>query len=216
MKRTKYGILLKHRRKIKYALQITNKIFLENDIPYWLEGGTLIAAVRNPARYILPWDNDGDISFHAEDIKRVHDLKPEFEKYGLQLVGFLSYKVMWKSWHLVCVMPSHHMKGYCVKTRNVFALIYNFIVKRFPYVELIYTKPFLRFFSWIKTYSFIRGKSEWVSQCAWVEFLDDVFPIPLEVEKYLTFRFGNWRKTHKYLSDTKLGTTYHKKFEDLK
>jgi glycosyltransferase involved in cell wall biosynthesis len=204
------------RDDIAYGLTVIKKIFDANDIHFWLEGGTLIAAMRDPSRHILEWDNDGDVSFDIKDIYRIHSLKSEFKEYGLQLKGFLSYKVMIRNTqHLVCVMPSHISKGYYVKTRNAFAILYNYIEKRFLPLELFITYPFLRFFNRFKTYSFIRGKKDWVEPFAYVEFCGDIFPIPFEVEKYLTFRFGNWLKEDRYVSDTKLNGKYHKRWGDI-
>lgn len=199
--------------KIVYALKIVKKIFDENDVHYWLEGGTLIAAMRDT--YILPWDNDGDISIDIKDIKYVHSLKKEFEKYGLSLHGFLSYKVMYDKTHLVCIMPSHIVKKYYVKTHNYFAILYNFLdLHGFP-VEKIPTHPLLSLFGIFKEYAFIRGKKEWVQPFAYVEFCEEMYPIPCEPDKYLTFRFGDWRTEDKYISDTKIGNRYHKRWRDI-
>ena len=46
-------------------LIIIYKICRENDIPYWVHGGTAIGAVRE--RDFIPWDDDLDIKIMSED-----------------------------------------------------------------------------------------------------------------------------------------------------
>lgn len=46
-------------------LIIIDKICRENDIPYWVHGGTAIGAVRE--RDFIPWDDDLDIKILSED-----------------------------------------------------------------------------------------------------------------------------------------------------
>lgn len=62
---------------------------------------------------------------------------------------------------------------------------------------------------------FICGKKEWVEPFAFVEFYGDMYPIPYEVEKYLEFRFGDWRTEHRYSGDGQVGKLYHKRWENL-
>jgi phosphorylcholine metabolism protein LicD len=221
MERNKYGVYPVHHDEIKYSLRIIKKIFDKNNIHYWLEGGTLIAAVRDGD--IFPWDNDGDISFDARDIRKVHALKPQFEKYGLYLRGFLSYRVTMKGrifnykkeYHLSCVMPSHIDRDYYVKTRNVFAILYHKLEKNCALLEKLDLTFLINTINKMRTYSFIRGKKEWIKPFAYVEFNDNMFPIPIEVEKYLCFRFGDWRTPDKYLCDRERGTRYHKRWKDI-
>ncbi|MFO8021363.1 MAG: polysaccharide pyruvyl transferase family protein, partial [Perlabentimonas sp.] len=207
--KNEYGIPKPLFPEMASGLKVINKIFQENDIHYWLEGGTLISAVRD--NELLPWDNDADISFDVQDITKVHQLKSEFKKYGLQLKGFLSYQVLIRNkQHLVCVMPSYVTQGYYVKMQNIFAVSYyklekflrnNFNIHLEKLDKLFYLLISVGLVLHPRSYSFLRGKREWVKPFSFVEFLGDVFPIPIEVEKYLSFRWGDWRTPHKYKCD---------------
>lgn len=67
------------------ALIHVNDILTRNDIPYWIDGGTLLGAVRS-GRFI-PWDDDIDICVFREDLERAcsqlaADLPP-----GMAVIG---------------------------------------------------------------------------------------------------------------------------------
>merc|ERR1719229_343594 len=50
-----------------------DKIFTKNNISYWIEGGTLLGAVRNKG--LIPWDEDCDICIIRNNITaKLHEL----------------------------------------------------------------------------------------------------------------------------------------------
>lgn len=53
-----------YREKLYDMLSIVDRILTEHRIPYWIEAGTLLGAVRH--RDIIPWDSDVDIVVPAE------------------------------------------------------------------------------------------------------------------------------------------------------
>lgn len=67
-----------------YALLVFDQICTENNIPYWLEGGSLLGALRHGG--VIPWDCDADVDIFAQDVPKLFTLAHTFEKYGIQLI----------------------------------------------------------------------------------------------------------------------------------
>ncbi len=68
---------------IYQMLKIIDLLFTKYDIPYWIDGGTALGAVRHQG--CIPWDDDADLVFHIEDTNRILALKNEFATYGFYL-----------------------------------------------------------------------------------------------------------------------------------
>lgn len=50
------------------------------EIPHWINSGTLLGAVRHQS--VIPWDNDGDMMIRVDDADRVAALQAEIEQAG--------------------------------------------------------------------------------------------------------------------------------------
>ena len=55
-------------------LEVIDGICRKHDIDYWLEGGSLLGAVRHGG--FIPWDDDVDIAMKEEDLKRFCQIAP--------------------------------------------------------------------------------------------------------------------------------------------
>ena len=71
-------------QKLLCILQTIDKICRQHNIPYWLDGGTLLGAVRHKG--FIPWDDDVDIAMTQADMERFIQVAPSLlpAQYELQ------------------------------------------------------------------------------------------------------------------------------------
>jgi len=80
---------------IKKINELFKKVIIlldKHNIIYWVQGGTLLGAVRNAG--IIPWDDDVDISILEEDQNKLLNLKSELNSLNLDITYiFFGYKI---------------------------------------------------------------------------------------------------------------------------
>jgi len=89
---------------IRNLLKNIDDIFYRNDITYWMDGGTLLGAIRHAN--IIPWDDDGDLVVLSSDETKLLNLRDDFKKYGYGLS---------KSW---CGYKIYLLEGTDIKYQN--------------------------------------------------------------------------------------------------
>lgn len=168
--------------KARRALHLVAHLLEKNGIKYCLESGTLLGIVREGR--LLPWDNDLDLFVDSADAHKLGKLKwPLFirgfvikedrvkEEFGPLHCGNLRILKI-KSWRLF-------------SSRKQRLLIDLFV--KYPEGERYYWSV---------------GKKRTVNKSvprhhydtlSSIEFDGKVFPIPSDIDDYLTCRYGEWR-----------------------
>ncbi|MGL4825032.1 MAG: LicD family protein [Alphaproteobacteria bacterium] len=76
-------------------LKDVSELFEKEGVVYWLEGGTLLGAVRMGGG-LIPWDDDLDLGILAENEDKLLALKPQLDRLGYDLVPneVVGYKIV--------------------------------------------------------------------------------------------------------------------------
>jgi GR25 family glycosyltransferase involved in LPS biosynthesis/phosphorylcholine metabolism protein LicD len=87
-------------KKLYQMLYDTHNIFINNGLKYFIDGGTLLGAVRHEG--IIPWDDDIDIGILQKDVKNFLNLRKDFLKcgYSISKVWF-GYKIFYTKRNLI-------------------------------------------------------------------------------------------------------------------
>lgn len=84
-----------------------DKILRKHNIVYWLDGGSILGAVRHGG--FIPWDDDVDICIRLEDYKRVRKILQE------ELPDNLVFQDRFTEWNFPFVLSKVRDKRSCLK-----------------------------------------------------------------------------------------------------
>ncbi|WP_395477415.1 LicD family protein [Rickettsia endosymbiont of Pantilius tunicatus] len=90
----KYRISENTALSLYQIMKDTHELLTKHNINYWIDGGTLLGAVRHQG--IIPYDDDLDIGIIQEDEIRLQQIFPEFQKLGYSISHDLAYKICQK------------------------------------------------------------------------------------------------------------------------
>jgi phosphorylcholine metabolism protein LicD len=153
-------------------------MFEKYDIPYWLNGGTALGAVRHGG--LIPWDDDLDIAVMLDDRKKILALEPKLNKCGYSIIRFFfGFKIFYTK-----IKPEHG-RNYSFPNLDIF------LWKYYPKEEVF-------------SHAYKKPKEIWPKD---VLYPDEIFPLrrykfgPLQVlgaskyENALSRFYGkNWNK----------------------
>ena len=99
-------------RRIYLLGRIISRIFKDNNLPYWVTGGTLLGCVRHKG--LIPWDDDIDISVMETHEQNLVQMKDVLENNQLLLTNtFFGYRIHHKTESIPLSETSHHGLPFC-------------------------------------------------------------------------------------------------------
>ncbi len=107
------GELRESQLKELEILKIINKLSKEYHLIYWIDGGTLLGAVRHKG--YIPWDSDTDICMPRDDYNKIIPLlKKAFDNTDIQVREYYRCKSVKKINYQICLCNKHGEKKYGV------------------------------------------------------------------------------------------------------
>jgi phosphorylcholine metabolism protein LicD len=174
---TKENIKLQERNnhsRMKKMLLFTIDQLQKNNIPFWLEAGTLLGIYRDGD--LIAWDYDADISIPAEYSNQIANLRykffpsyivrkrPIFSRWIPGDTRVVKVKTTWEKLQQV----NFHIDLFCVyKVNNKYRWVDSGVLKQAD----------AKFFD---TQDYIKWEGRKI-------------PVPAHTEEYLSLRYGNWR-----------------------
>jgi phosphorylcholine metabolism protein LicD len=128
----KYNISPNTALNLYQLMKDTHEILVKHKINYWIEGGTLLGAVRHKG--IIPFDDDLDIGVMHDDEIRLQDALIDLQELGYKL----SFKNFYSLCNKVCIdIFIFHIKDNKVihtniNARNKYPNEYFYIEELFP------------------------------------------------------------------------------------
>ncbi|MFT6934623.1 MAG: phosphorylcholine metabolism protein LicD [Maribacter sp.] len=176
-----YDITLegKSLKEAEKLLKRVTKIVEQQQILYWLEGGTLLG-IRRENR-LLPWDNDLDISVHQTEIPKLNSLiqNLKIEGYRIRTRYFSVTSNEFKKGDLRMIKIRNKRFFGLVKGKVCLDVFIKYSHDQSTYWEIDNkTKSVpMRFYESFKT----------------ISFQDKNYSIPEDTDGYLTSRYGDWQ-----------------------
>lgn len=174
--------------KLEGKLEVTARKMLrdvcsildEVQIPYTLEGGTLLGIIRE--NRLLPWDNDMDLTISDEYLGKLIKIRWKFWMAGYRTRIRRSKKEM-----------PHFPKG---SVRLVKIQTRRFLLKGISLLDIFVKKKVEDKYFWtvgIKSPVLKSAPHHFYDELTKYEFDGFKYSVPEKHEEYLCYRYGDWR-----------------------
>lgn len=80
----RFEITRNERNQIYYLLKTITDIFDSHNVIYWIDGGTILGAVRHGC--IIPWDDDVDICILESDYDKLEEIAEQVLPLGFEII----------------------------------------------------------------------------------------------------------------------------------
>lgn len=168
-------------KAIKLLFDVKN-IFDELSLNYWIEGGTLLGAVRD--KKLIPWDHDIDMGTINKSDKDIQKLIQKLKKnFYVSVKGFKEIEGVWNlgKYRVLKVYPR----------KNIFFKD-KLCIDIFIYYK---DKDFYKYVVWNKN---AIHKKEHLENLDKIEFYGKNINVPFNYEKFLETKYGsNWKIPNK-------------------
>ncbi len=160
--------------RMRKMLLFTIDQLQENNIPFWLEAGTLLGIYRDGD--LISWDYDADISIPAEYSDKVAALRYKFLPHFI-----ISKRPIFSRW-----IPGDTR---VVKIKTTWEKLQqvNF------HIDLFCVYKVSNKYRWIDSGVLKQANAKFFDTQDIIEWEGRKIPIPAHAEEYLSLRYGNWR-----------------------
>jgi phosphorylcholine metabolism protein LicD len=193
-----------HQKNVKNTLKLLQIVvhkLNEHNIAYYLDFGTLIGAIRDKG--LIPWDDDIDISLVNEsDYHKMEQVLDEIKKeYKLRTYLFTfisSYEKRKKRKREIFVPNVSFTKSTNYQIAKVRDNKFWIFGRGNSCIDIFFKYKFNN-----RSYWMAYGKEnsvplEYISdELITIDFLGIKCTIPKEYDKYLTYKYGNWKIPNK-------------------
>lgn len=160
------------------------RILDQNNIPYTLEGGTLLGIIRE--NRLLPWDNDMDITITEDHLDHLLKIR-----YKFWLIGYRTRIRTSKT-------DTPYFPKKCVRMMKIQTT--RCFIKEYNLLDIFIKKKDNNQYFWIvdeKDPVLKSVPAHFYEKRTRITFNGYDYLVPENVEDYLSFRYGNWKTVQK-------------------
>jgi len=164
----------KYRKRMKKMIFDVIDILEKNNIPYWLDEGTLLGIIRDGD--LLPWDHDADFRVPGDYAQKILSLKSKFfQKF---FVKKNKTKNIW--------LPGN-TRSIKIKTHFERLVRINF------HIDIFFKYKIDNSYHWIIMRALKHADSKFFDKLDTITWEGREVKIPSHVEEYLELNYGDWR-----------------------